>query len=138
MQVQLLFPTPGPLALEELKAQVSGATVNRPFDAGVVEACIELSQRLLRDPGARRYPELLALGFWMRKTELHRLRQQFDLLQRDDRLLVPCGTVFRSAPAKCRHDVRIFLAALGTNRQLQRDPAFPAALRIHRCASAVL
>jgi hypothetical protein len=98
MLVQSLFPPQGSVALEELKAQVAGGNVNPPFDAGVVEACIELSQRLLRDPIARRYPELLALGFWMRKTELHRLRQQFDLLQRDDRLLVPCGLVFHLPP----------------------------------------
>ena len=98
MQVQSLFPAQGSVALEELKGQVSGGNVNRPFDAGVVEACIDLSQRLLRDRDARRYPELLALGFWMRKTELHRLQQQFDQLQREDRSLVPCGTVLHLPP----------------------------------------
>jgi len=34
----------------------------------------------------------------MRKTELHRLRTQFDALAREDRLLVPRGTVFHLPP----------------------------------------
>jgi hypothetical protein len=38
------------------------------------------------------------LGFWLRKTELHRLRIEFDALARGDRLLVPRGTVFHLPP----------------------------------------
>ena len=98
MQLEMLYPKRGPVALGELQAQIARGQVARPFDVGVVDACADLSQRLLRNPGGRRYPELLALAFWMRKAELHRLRQQFDLLQRDDRLLVPCGTVFHLPP----------------------------------------
>jgi hypothetical protein len=98
MQVELLFPQRRRVDLAELQRQIAFGKVARPFDTGVVNACVDLSQRLLRDPGARRFPELLALAFWMRKAELHRLRQQFDLLQREDRLLVPCGTVFHLPP----------------------------------------
>jgi len=98
MQVELLYPRTGPVELADLRAQIAGSPVTQPFEASVVDACIALSQRLLRDPSARRYPELQALAFWMRKTELYRLQQQFELLQRDDRLLVPCGTVFHLPP----------------------------------------
>ncbi len=98
MQLEMLYPKRGPVALGELQAQIARGQVTRPFEGGVVDACADLSQRLLRNPVGRRYPELLALAFWMRKAELHRLRQQFDLLRRDDRLLVPCGTVFHLPP----------------------------------------
>jgi hypothetical protein len=98
MRIETLFPANGSVELAELRAEVRAGRVTRPFDAGVVDACAELSQRLLRDPQARRFPELLALAFWMRKAELHRLQQQFDLMQREDRLLVPCGTVFHLPP----------------------------------------
>ncbi|MGB8733297.1 MAG: acyl-CoA reductase [Candidatus Sulfotelmatobacter sp.] len=98
MPVELLFPQQGPVSLTDLQAKLVAGSVTQPFEASVVDACVNLSQRILRDPGARRYPELLALAFWMRKAELHRLHQQFDLLQREDRLLVPCGTVFHLPP----------------------------------------
>jgi hypothetical protein len=98
MQVDLLFPRQGPVELTEVTARISGAQVTRPFDDSVVDACLELSQSLLSDRSARRYPELQALAFWMRKAELHRLQQQFELLKREDRLLVPCGTVFHLPP----------------------------------------
>jgi hypothetical protein len=98
MQVELLYPRRETVGLEDLRSEITGAAANRPFDEGVVDACVKLSQQLLREPSARRYPELQALGFWMRKAELHRLREQFDLLRREDRLLVPCGTVFHLPP----------------------------------------
>jgi hypothetical protein len=98
MHVDMLYPRRDTVGLEDLRSEIAGCEVNRPFDDGVVNACIELSQRLLREPNARRYPELLALGFWMRKAELYRLRQQFDLMRREDCLLVPCGTVFHLPP----------------------------------------
>ncbi len=98
MQVEMLYPRRDTVGLEDLRSAMAGGEANRPFDDDVVEACIELSQRLLREPSARRYPELLALGFWMRKAELYRLRQQFDLMRRGDCLLVPCGTVFHLPP----------------------------------------
>lgn len=99
MEVELLSPRRGFVPLEDLADQIVRGSVVRPFDHSVMDMCVELSQRILRDPGARRYPELVALAFWMRKGELHRLREQFDLLQREDRLLVPCGTVFHLPPS---------------------------------------
>jgi hypothetical protein len=98
MKVELLYPAKGKVALAELKDEIGRANVAPPFDPAVVDTCIDLSQRLLRDPSVRRYPELLALAFWMRKAELHRLQQQFDLLRREDRVLVPSGTVFHLPP----------------------------------------
>ncbi len=98
MGVEMLFPHKRPIELAELQAQVARGHTLPPFDSGVTDACIEISQRLLRDSRAKQYPELLALGFWMRKAELQRLREQFDLLKREDRLLVPCGTVFHLPP----------------------------------------
>jgi hypothetical protein len=98
MQVDSLFPRQGAVELTDLTARVANGEVTRPFDTGVVDACLALSQSLLADRSARRYPELQALAFWMRKAELHRLQQQFELLKREDRLLVPCGTVFHLPP----------------------------------------
>jgi len=98
MDIELLSPRRQFVPVQELAVQIRRGSVAHPFDPSVVDACIEMSQRILRDPAARRFPELLALAYWMRKAELHRLREQFDLLRREDRLLVPCGTVFHLPP----------------------------------------
>jgi hypothetical protein len=69
-----------------------------PFSAQALAFVDALSARLLRAPESRAFPELMALGYWMRRANLERLRQ--DLVRRTgDALLVPRGTVFHIAPS---------------------------------------
>ncbi len=98
MKVELLLPAQGMVDVADLPAWVNRGHSAPPFDASVVNACADLSQRILRAPEARRYPELLALAFWIRKAEIHRLREEFGLLSRPDRILVPRGMVFHFPP----------------------------------------
>jgi len=62
---------------------------------GFVEA---FSTHLFRMPAARRYPELTALAFWMRKSNLARVRTEMRARAADS-LLVPRGTVLHIAPS---------------------------------------
>lgn len=67
-----------------------------PFDdvlTGFVEA---FSRRLMTDPDARHFPELMALAFWMRRSSLARLREQ---TLEPGRIRVARGTAFHVAPA---------------------------------------
>ncbi len=57
-----------------------------------------LSSHLTRSAEARRYPELVALGYWMRKSNLARLRTSLE--QRSPgALLVPRGVALHLAPS---------------------------------------
>jgi hypothetical protein len=98
MTVELLSPRREAVNLEELAEWFGNARAATPFDESVMSACAELSLRIMRDPGARRYPELTALAFWIRKTEIHRLREEFTRLERRDRTLAPRGVVFHLPP----------------------------------------
>lgn len=69
-----------------------------PFSAAAVAMVDGLSGVLMRSPQSRAYPELVALGFWMRKANLERLRLELER-RRGDALLVPRGTVFHIAPS---------------------------------------
>lgn len=122
MQIEMLLPQQRMIALDELRSLLTGGATAQPFHASVVDASIDLSQRIFHDSEARAYPELLALAYWMRKAEMTRLTAQFHSLRLDHRVLNPRGLVFHLPP---RNVDTIFvyswlLAALTGNRSVVR------------------
>lgn len=80
-----------------------------------------LSTALMRDTEARGFPELTALAFWMRRSNLNRLRDS--LLQRaGDALLAPRGTALHFAPSNVDtiFVYSWFLSLLAGNRNIIR------------------
>lgn len=122
MQIEMLLPQQRMIAIEELRSLLASGATAEPFHTSVVDASIDLSQRIFHDPEARGYPELLALAYWMRKAEMNRLTTQFHSLRLDHRVLTPRGLVFHLPP---RNVDTIFvyswlLAALTGNRSVVR------------------
>ena len=100
MKVRQLVPDIGALDLTELVDRFAAPpTSPRPFAPEVAGFCAELAAALSRNPEARTFPELQSLAFWMRRAELQRLRDEFDLLQTRHTLLVPRGVVFHLPPS---------------------------------------
>src|SRR6266849_1351528 len=101
MKVLQLVPCAEEIELDEILAglrDTSGGTL-APFTPEILEFCANFSRGLFRDAEAKRFPELQALAFWMRKSELERLRQEFDRLKTSRTLPVPRGLVFHVPPA---------------------------------------
>ena len=76
------------------------AKLRMPFDADAMAFCSRLSSALLSDPQSRIYPELIALGFWLRGANISRIAKS--AIQDYPELIVkkhPRGTVFHIAPA---------------------------------------
>ncbi len=71
-------------------------TTLRPFSEEALEVCAELSKRLLRE---QTRPDLVALGFWLRESNIGRLEECFLTKQRLNCLLLPRGLVFHVPPA---------------------------------------
>src|SRR5688572_8370364 len=122
MQLEVLLPDQKFVELEELRSRMARDISTEPFAESAVEVAIDLSRRIFRDPEARTRPELLALAYWMRKTEMVRLTTQFRSLQLNHRVLVPRGLVFHLPP---RNVDTIFvyswlLASLTGNRSVIR------------------
>lgn len=97
MLVQQLLPTRMTVNLAEALARVSAAPVATPFDPTRVDFIAEVSRQLGRR--ARGLPETQALAFWIRKSELYRLKDSFYALESDHVSLMPRGTVFHIPPA---------------------------------------
>lgn len=68
----------------------------RPFEERTIQCLGALSRRLVTNHEARRYPELIALGYWLRSANLIKIGQDYT---RADRVYRPLGTVFHVAPA---------------------------------------
>ncbi len=86
---------------EELKGyleQLTSLPPLQPFSENVRDFIQHFSTRLLEAPSFRTFPELIALGFWMRKAHIEKLKQEFDQ-KRHDNIWLPRGTVLHFAPA---------------------------------------
>ncbi|MGH9681858.1 MAG: acyl-CoA reductase [Candidatus Acidiferrales bacterium] len=101
MKVQQLVPRAEEAELDEILARLRDVSTGTlaPFVPEILGFCAEFSRALFRDAEAKRFAELQALAFWMRKSELERLRQEFERLKTSCTLLVPRGLVFHVPPA---------------------------------------
>jgi hypothetical protein len=122
MQIEMLLPNYQVISLKDLRPYLAAGTETEPFAASMIELAADFSQHIFHDPEARKYPELLALAYWMRKTEIARLAAQFRSLQLEQRLLAPRGLIFHLPP---RNVDTMFvyswlLAALTGNRNVIR------------------
>jgi hypothetical protein len=95
--MRVLAPTAWAGDLAEWLATVR-SRVSEPFDAVRVELLTSLSQRILQHPRLRRDPGGAALGFWLRRAHLAKLKEDFAARGRED-IRVAAGLVFHIAPA---------------------------------------
>ncbi len=101
MKIQQLVPAVEVLELDALIAGLrrSSSHTLSPFDPELLEFCTAFSHMLFQNQDAKRFAELQALAFWMRRSALFRLREEFEKLQTADTCLVPRGLVFHIPPA---------------------------------------
>jgi hypothetical protein len=97
LQVSVELPLGVQGSLPVLLEQLRDAPTARPYSEETLRFCAAFAQRLGR--ATRGMPELQALAFWMRRAELHRLRDEFAALGTDAVAYVPRGIVFHIPPA---------------------------------------
>lgn len=68
-----------------------------PFDERVCALLHELSNRLLADPEARNFPDVMSFGFWCRKANIGRLEHEHT--ETEPRARLGLGLAFHVAPA---------------------------------------
>lgn len=92
---EVLAPHGGEAALATLLSAPPPCA--KPFDEALVAFVAELGRALTLDTAARRYQELVALGFWFRRARLDALSER---VNGGDRYVMRArGTVFHIAPA---------------------------------------
>lgn len=68
-----------------------------PFDARIIEFLADLSKGLMTDQKAKAYPDIITLGFWIRKTSVMKLKERF--LKDDGDIHIGRGVAFHIAPS---------------------------------------
>ena len=66
----------------------------RPFDARVIDLCSKVSSALLKVKECQSYPDLVTLAFWLRKSNIRKISQEYLDLTDD----LGWGLVFHIAP----------------------------------------
>ena len=79
---------------EQCLQEMSAVRAWKPFEARAINFCNELSAALLKLDDTAAYSDLIALAFWLRKNNLQRISQQYNMPS--DRL--GKGLVFHIAP----------------------------------------
>ncbi len=94
-QVEILGGAGAPV--DQLVDRILSAPAVLPFDEERVAFLADFARRLSRrargDGGAQ------ALAYWLRKSELARMREEFEALDRPDAMLMPRGLAFHIPPA---------------------------------------
>ncbi len=100
MNVEQLVPRAGAVDVSGLLRGLRGASRNSvgPFDPLRIDFSDALSQAILRDPRARPLPQMVAVGFWLRRAEVQRLADRFAALEEAGAIRVPRGLAFHIPP----------------------------------------
>ncbi len=91
-KVKLICPLTGDLA------KVVAAQPLEPFEKITLQFINIVSETILKDHSLRKYPELIALAYWMRSAHIKQLQEQF-INSNADYIQVPRGLAFHIAPA---------------------------------------
>ncbi|HKK20270.1 MAG TPA: acyl-CoA reductase [candidate division Zixibacteria bacterium] len=75
-----------------------GEKVWMPFDERATSFVDAFAEYILKEKSFRKFPELVAMAFWMRRATVTRLKEKFEI-QRGDRLWLGRGLVFHIAPS---------------------------------------
>jgi hypothetical protein len=71
----------------------------KPFDEISIQFLSKLSQMILKHKGIKHYPELVALAYWLRKSNISAIINQFQKNTSKSELIVPGGLAFHIAPS---------------------------------------
>ena len=71
----------------------------KPFDEISIQFLSTLSQTILKHKGIKHYPELVALAYWLRKSNISTIIGQFKKDINRSELIVPGGLAFHIAPS---------------------------------------
>lgn len=101
---------------------LASARLRLPFSDESIELAQTVSSGLLTDADTRRFSELVALGFWLRKANILRMADLWRAGAVEGIVHLPRGTVFHIAPANVDtiFVYSWFLSLLAGNRNIMR------------------
>lgn len=100
MNVEVIAPYRCKIEVSELIDRIDRRENRRlPFSGVSVDFCDALSEALFSSPDTRKYPEIHALAFWLRRSSIAAIERDFRSKQSPTALAVPRGVAFHITPA---------------------------------------
>lgn len=99
------------------------------FDERVLEFCNTLSQKLMGDHEAKLFPDIVTLGFWLRKSSLRHMKERFSgnscIDNGEGNFVMGRGTVFHIAPSNVpvNFAYSLFTGLITGNANIVRVPS---------------
>ncbi len=126
---------------DEIVASLNDTCPKHPFDDSVVDFLNTLSKALMKSREAKAYPDVITLGFWMRKSSVLALKERFED-ESSDIIKIGRGVVFHIAPSNVpvNYAYSLLTGLLTGNANVVRIPSrdFPQISIINRAINEVL
>lgn len=94
----------------------------RPFDETIIEFSSCVSGLLMNSKEAKAYPDIVTLGFWLRKSSVITLKERFEI--KEDNIRMGRGVAFHIAPSNVpvNYAYSLFTGLLTGNANIVRIP----------------
>ena len=126
---------------DEIVASLNDTCPKHPFDDSVVDFLNALSKTLMKSREAKAYPDVITLGFWMRKSSVLALKERFED-ESSDIIKIGRGVAFHIAPSNVpvNYAYSLLTGLLTGNANVVRIPSrdFPQISIINRAINEVL
>lgn len=124
----------------EIVASLNDICPKRPFDDSVVDFLNALSKTLMKSREAKAYPDVITLGFWMRKSSVLALKERFKDENSD--IKIGRGVAFHIAPSNVpvNYAYSLLTGLLTGNANVVRIPSkdFPQVSIINKAVNETL
>lgn len=125
---------------DEIVAVLKDVSPKCPFDDSVVEFLNSLSKILMKSREAKAYPDVITLGFWMRKSSVLALKERFVTDSSD--IKIGRGVAFHIAPSNVpvNYAYSLLTGLLTGNANVVRIPSkdFPQVSIINKAINEAL
>ena len=125
---------------DEIVAALKAVSPKCPFDDSVVEFLNSLSKILVKSREAKAYPDVITLGFWMRKSSVLALKERFVTDSSD--IKIGRGVAFHIAPSNVpvNYAYSLLTGLLTGNANVVRIPSkdFPQVSIINKAINEAL
>lgn len=126
---------------DEIVASLNDTCPKHPFDDSVVDFLNALSKTLMKSREAKAYPDVITLGFWMRKSSVLALKERFED-ESSDIIKIGRGVAFHIAPSNVpvNYVYSLLTGLLTGNANVVRVPSkdFPQVSIINRAINEVI
>lgn len=96
--MEILVPRSDAANWEERLRGMKNVPPLLPFEEVMMDFIQSLSSRILKNQNFRKYPELMAMSYWLRKAHLHEIQKNYET-KKQGRIWLPRGLVLHFAPS---------------------------------------